>query len=89
MRTLADVRRMDVGIQYRNMSDLLADFRKYLEREAGTPVEGLDTNAALMLHDLCLFLELGKSQRQKVLGRSATAFVETQLDTRVRLPVVH
>ena len=89
MRTLADVRRMDVGIEYRNMSDLLAAFRKYLEREAGMPIERLDTNAALVLHDLCQFLELGKPERHKVLGRSAVAFVEAQLSTRVQLPVIH
>ena len=53
------------------------------------PVERLDTNAALVLHDLCQFLELGKPQRHKVLGRSAVAFVEDQLSARVRLPVIH
>jgi hypothetical protein len=41
MRTLADTRRLDAVIEYRNMSDLLADFRRYLEREAGTPIERL------------------------------------------------
>ena len=88
-RTLANIRHMDVGIEYRNMSDLLADFRTYLEREAGMPVERLDTNAALILHDLCQFLELGGLQRQKVLGRSAIAFVEARLSARVGTPVVH
>jgi len=89
MRALADIRKMEVGIEYRSMSDLLADFRRYLEREAGTPVERLDANAALLLHDLCQFLKLGGPQRQKVLGRSAASYVEAQLDTQVRLPVIH
>jgi hypothetical protein len=89
MMTLADTRRMEVGVEYRNMSDLLADFRKYLERDAGTPVERLDANAALLLHDLCQFLKLGGPQQQKVLGRSAASYVEVQLNTRVRLPVIH
>ena len=89
LRTLADIRHMEVGLEYRNMSDLLADFRKYLERDAGMPIERLDTSAALILHDLCQFLELGKLQRHKVLGRSAVAFVEAQLNTRVQLPVIH
>ena len=89
MRTLADIRRLDATLEYRNMSDLLADFRRYLEREAGTPIERLDVNAALLLHDLCEFLELGEPQRQKVLGWSAAAFVKAELDARVSLPVVH
>ena len=89
MRALADIRKMEVGIEYRSMSDLLADFRRYLEREAGTPVERLDANAALLLHDLCQFLKLGGPQRQKVLGWSAASYVEAQLDTQVRLPVIH
>ena len=89
MRMLADTRRLDATLEYRNMSDLLADFRRYLEREAGTPVERLDVNAALLLHDLCEFLELGEPQRQKVLGRSAAAFVKAELDARVSLPVIH
>ena len=89
MRTLVDIRRLDATLEYRNMSDLLADFRKYLEREAGTPIERLEANAALLLHDLCEFLELGEPQRQKVLGKSGVAFVKTELDTRVKLPVIH
>ena len=75
-------------IQYRSMSDLLKSFRQYLEREAGTPVERLDANAALFLNDLCNFLELGEAQRQKVLGRSAVTFIEAELKTRARLPMI-
>ena len=83
LRTLADIRHMGAEIEYRNMSDLLADFREYLEGEAGVPVEGLDMNAALMLHDLCQFLELGVPQRRKVLGLSALAFVEGKVNQSV------
>lgn len=90
MRELRDVMPVaNVRLQYANVSDLLKDFRQYLEREAGMPVEQLETNAALVLHDLCQFLELGQAQRQKVLGRSAITFVEAQLNARVRLPVIH
>ena len=89
MRTLADLRRLDATLEYRNMSDLLADFRRYLEKDAGAPVERIETSAALLLHDLCQFLELGEAQRQKVLGKSGVAFVKAELATRVRLPVIH
>jgi hypothetical protein len=89
IRQLVDTRQLDAELQYRNMSDLLKDFRQHLEREAETPIEQLDTNAALLLHDLCMFLKLGEPQRQKVLGRSAVAFVKAELDARVRLPVIH
>ena len=75
-------------IQYRSMSDLLKSFRQYLEREASIPVERIETNAALFLHDLCRFLELGEAQRQKVLGQSAVAFIEAELESRIKLPVV-
>ena len=89
VRRLADIRRFDATLEYRNMSDLLADFRCYLEREAGTPVERIETNAALFLYDLCQFLELGEPQRQKVMGKSAATFVKATLVRRVRLPVIH
>jgi hypothetical protein len=87
-RALTDIRRLDAALEYRNVSDLLKGFREYLEREAGTPIERLDANAALVLHDLCEFLRLGEPQRQKVLGHSAVAFVNAELATRVRLPII-
>jgi len=89
MQVLADTRRLDATLEYRNMSDLLKGFRQYLEREAGTPIERLDANAALILHDLCQFLKLGEAQRQKVLGRSAVTFVATELDARINLTTRH
>ena len=39
------------AIQYKEMPGLLMDFRKYLEREHGQPVQTLEANAALLLHD--------------------------------------
>ena len=90
MRQLVDIMPVaQPAIQYKSMSDLLKGFRQYLEREAGTPVERIETSAALFLNDLCNFLELGEPQRQRVLGRSAVAFIEAELETRVRLPRIH
>ena len=89
MRTLTDIRRLDAELEYRNLSDLLKDFRLSLEHDAGAPVERIETSAALFLYDLCQFLELGEPQRQKVLGRSAVAFIRAELDALVRPPVIH
>jgi hypothetical protein len=73
------------GIEFKNMSSLLADFRRYLEREAGVPIERIELNGALLLNDLCQFLRLGEEQRERVLGESATSYVEQTLDGWVGL----
>lgn len=83
------LQRVVAGVEYKTMSGLLADFRKYLERESDGPIERLDANAALVLNDLCAFLGLAEPLRAKVLGKSAMAFVEAELQTRVNLPVIH
>ncbi len=88
LQPLVDIRRLDASLQYSTVSDLLRDFRRYIEREAGVPVERIELNGALLLDDLCRFLRLGEQQRQKVLGRSAAAFVDATLDERVTLPVI-
>jgi len=64
------------ALEYKDMSALLVDFRKYLEREHGQPVQTLEVNAALLLHDFVMFLGLGQQQREKVLGGQAAACVE-------------
>jgi hypothetical protein len=73
------------GIEYKNMSVLLADFRRYFEHEAGGPIETLDLNGALWLYDLCNFLGLGDEQRKRVLGKTALAHVESFIETRVSM----
>lgn len=77
------------ALQYRNMDKLLLDFRKFLEREHGQPVQTLEVNAALMLHDFTAFLGLGMQQRDKILGGPATAFVDDWLDQKYGLPVAN
>ena len=85
LQPLIDVRRLDASLQYSTVSDLLRDFRKFLEKDAEVPVQRIETNAALVLHDLCRFLKLGEQQREKVLGRSAVSFVDGVLDERIDL----
>ena len=75
------------ALQYKDMTSLLVSFRKYLEREHGQPVQTLEVNAALLLHDFVIFLGLEQQQREKVLGKPATAFVEALLDVRYGVPV--
>jgi len=85
-QAFVETRQLVGKLEYRNMSDLLLDFRRYIEKDAGAPVQRVETNAALVLHDLCRFLKLGEQQREKVLGKSAAAFVDGVLDERVTLP---
>ena len=89
MSSLFQMERWVKGVEYVTMSTLLADFRRYIEREAGTPMERLEINGALLLNDLCSFLGMDESLRHKVLGRSAAAFVEATLDQRVGSPTIH
>jgi len=89
MSSLFQMERWVKGVEYVTMSTLLADFRRYIEREAGTPMERLEINGALLLNDLCSFLGMDESLRRKVLGRSAAAFVEATLDRRVGSPTIH
>lgn len=70
------------GVEFFSLGAALAEFRRWLERENGTPIQDIELNAALLLHDLCRFLKLGEKQRQQVLGQSGVEFVQTLHDTR-------
>ena len=89
MSNLLPLERWVRGIEYATMSGLLADFRQNLECDSGQPIESMELNAALVLHDLCQFLGLGEEQRQKVLGRKATVYLERALSERIDLSRVH
>ena len=75
------------GIEYKSMTVLLSDFRKTLERESGGSISRLDTTAAEILTDLCVFLGLSDENRRKVLGQDGTRFIESTLDAPITLPV--
>ena len=89
MASLLQVDRWVKGVEYATMAGLLLDFRRYIERDAGAPIERLEVNGALLLSDMCRFLGLDEGQRAKVLGRSAAVYVAAVLDERVSLSVVH
>jgi hypothetical protein len=79
------VARSIAGIEYKNVAFLLADFRRYIEREADVPIERIELNGALLLNDLCRFFRLQEGERQRVLGHAAAAYVEQVLDGWVGL----
>lgn len=68
-----------------NFTELLARFRQQVERDAGQPLETLDLNAALLLSDLCRFMELPEEGCGHVLGAGAAAFVGQVETQRVSL----
>jgi hypothetical protein len=73
------------GVETANLSDLLADFRRQLEQDAGgIPLDQVLTSPALVLDDLCVFLGFGLKLRAKVLGPSADR-VEDFLSSRISL----
>jgi hypothetical protein len=84
--SLPTIPRWVKGVEYSTVSTLLADFRRYIEKDAGEPVERLEVNGAMFLDDLCKFLGLEEPLRQKVLGRSAANFIKTELDATVTIP---
>jgi hypothetical protein len=61
-------------VEYACMSDLLKQFRQFIEEQAGQPVQEVEINAALLLSDLCLFLGLDAGNQVKVLGVPAHIF---------------
>ena len=88
MKSRTDLQLNDT-IEHPDLSDLLVQFRRHVERKPGTPVEQLDANAALLLNDLCEFLKLDAPQRQRVLGHSAVTFVHMVLLADDRLSIIH
>ena len=75
------------GIEYKSLTVLLSDFRKTLERESGGSISRLDTTAAEILSDLCVFLGLSDENRRKVLGHDGARFIDSTLDALITLPI--
>jgi hypothetical protein len=77
------------SVEYKSLTVLLSDFRKTLERENGRSIDQLQTSGAEMLSDLCIFLGLSDENRRKVLGKDGARFIDSILDTPIRLPIKH
>lgn len=73
------------GVEYFSLADALRHFRETFEREAGRPAYGMEVNAALLLDDLCEFLQLAPKHQARVLGTRGAAFVHSLKADRVCL----
>lgn len=67
------------------MSDLLRDFRVYLEEEAGLPIQNMYFNAALLLQDLCDFMGISQANQTKILGPTQATFLRDFIEQRMPL----
>ena len=67
------------------LSGKLAQFRSELEEGTRQPIGALQTDAALLLSDLCRFLGLDEEQHNHVLGESGVQHVMQVLETRIAL----
>jgi len=74
-----------IAILPSSLTHELTRFREQLETDAGEAVHTFETNAALLLWDLCLFFELGPAQREQVLGYPAASYVVATLETEVAI----
>jgi hypothetical protein len=61
----------------------LEQFRLKLEAEMNQPIGILETNAALLLSDLCSFLGLAEEQHALVLGSAGLEHITRCLDAKV------
>jgi hypothetical protein len=72
-----DLPRFVKGVEYFSMTKCLKHFRETVEKEAGTPIQTLDMNLALILSDICRWVGLSEEKRREVLGKSAATFVSS------------
>lgn len=78
-------RAVEPQVQIFNLSDALAEFRIQLERDAGMPLQDIETSAAFVLDDLCSFLGFGTVLRAKVIGQDAAILIDSFLDRHMQL----
>jgi hypothetical protein len=78
------------AIQYESMTDLLTHFRQTLERENSQSIQELDAvNAAMILSDLCVFLGLSDQNRRKILGATASTWIDQMMSKSAQLTIRH
>jgi len=66
------------------LSGKLAQFCSELDEGTRQPIGALQTDAALLLSDLCRFLGLDEEQHNHVLGESGVQHVMQVLETHIR-----
>ncbi len=67
----------------RYLTGQFEQFRVKLEAEMNQPIGMLDTNAALLLSDLCYFLGLAEEQHAAVLGAAGLDYIVHCLNAKV------
>lgn len=72
-------------VEYALMSDLLKEFRVWLEEETGLPIAKVELNGALLLLDLCQFLGLNDKNQKKVLGSAGQFFTHSFVKEHITL----
>ena len=78
------------GIEFVSLTKELTRFRQRLETEAdGVPLHLLTFNAAELLSDLCVFLQLGERQHDEVLGAHNVAYIKSVHSVAVEPTVRH
>ncbi len=65
------------GVEYFSLTAALKHFRQEVEKGSGEPIQKIEINAALLISDICRWIGLSEERRSEVLGKSATAFVES------------
>ncbi len=69
----------------RYLTGQLEQFRAKLEAEMNQSIGVLETNAALLLSDLCYFLGLAEEQHALVLGPAGLEHITRCLDAKVTI----
>ena len=78
------------GVEFISITKELTRFRQRLETEAdGVPLHLVHLNAAELLSDLCVFLQLGERQHDEILGAHYVAYLEAVWAQPISLTVKH
>ena len=79
-----------LGVEFISITQELICFRQRLETEAdGVPLHMLKVNAADLMSDLCVFLQLGERQHDEVLGENNIQYIKALNSQPVSLAVKH
>ena len=73
------------GIQFVNLTQEFTRFRQRLETEMDKPLHEVEVNAAEFLSDLVIFLDVGVSRHDAILGQSTVDYLSHLIETRISL----
>lgn len=73
------------GVELVSITKELTRFRQRLESESGKPIHELELNAAELLSDLVVHLQLGPRQHDEILGQPSIDYLSALLGARISL----